>query len=79
MNNLMKEFEKETNKKAISSDGGFAPSLDYVMWLEDKLEKTQEALKDSNNKLNSILYVPEQVNWSHDSEYKPIWLVQQIK
>lgn len=42
------------------------------------IEELEKALKESTNCLTSILYTPEQVNWSHDSEYKPIWLKQRI-
>lgn len=34
MNALMKQYEKETGKSALS---GFSPSLEYVEWLETKV------------------------------------------
>jgi len=44
------------------------------------IEQLEKQLKESNDCLKSLLYVPEQVNWTCDPEgYKPAWLVSQIK
>lgn len=43
------------------------------------IEELEKQLKESNDCLKSILYCPEQVNWSADPEaYKPQWLQVQI-
>ena len=41
------------------------------------IEKLQKQLRESNESLRSILYCPEQVNWSYGG-HKPSWLVNRI-
>lgn len=72
INPKTREFAR-LEENEIEEFYGWVLAEDYVLQL-------QNSLKDSNQCLVSILYAPEQVNWTCDpTGYKPAWLVNRIE